>query len=310
MFMQSSRDSSVWKSLAVAFGDGLAFGVGMKLTQSAARHPETEPLPEPAPVAGRLGQIEQRISRIEQAPPAAPFDRKVLEAVVGAVDARLKEHAGQVERRLAEMEAKVALELKSLRQQDQAVISAAQSRVDEVQAWCRERIDAVRGDLAEEIGAVREQRPAGPAAGIEEQFEVLRAQLAAANGEIAELRRRVAGSDSASHALLLAIGEACRESAGRIPQPAVATPPPAPARPALQPELAAGAEAPPPAAEPNVAAPVGLWAGTSHEPATDPPVEVPPPAFTELRKPGRPWRVPLVSSFLLTIFGLVAFRFF
>ena len=35
--MQSSRDSSLWRSLAVAFGDGLAFGVGMKLTQAAGR---------------------------------------------------------------------------------------------------------------------------------------------------------------------------------------------------------------------------------------------------------------------------------
>src|ERR1039458_7515550 len=44
--MQSSRDSSVWKSLAVAFGDGLAFGVGVKLSQGAARHPETKPRPD------------------------------------------------------------------------------------------------------------------------------------------------------------------------------------------------------------------------------------------------------------------------
>ena len=34
--MDKSRDSSVLRSLAVAFGDGLAFGVGMKLTQTAA----------------------------------------------------------------------------------------------------------------------------------------------------------------------------------------------------------------------------------------------------------------------------------
>jgi len=35
--MQNSRDSSVWRTLAVAFGDGLAFGVGVTLTRSAAR---------------------------------------------------------------------------------------------------------------------------------------------------------------------------------------------------------------------------------------------------------------------------------
>jgi hypothetical protein len=37
MFMQSSRDSSVLRSLALSFGEGLAFSVGMKLTQGAAR---------------------------------------------------------------------------------------------------------------------------------------------------------------------------------------------------------------------------------------------------------------------------------
>jgi len=31
--MLNSRDSSIWRSLAVAFGDGVAFGVGVKLTQ-------------------------------------------------------------------------------------------------------------------------------------------------------------------------------------------------------------------------------------------------------------------------------------
>src|SRR2546421_642184 len=31
--MQNSRENSVWRTLAVAFGDGLAFGAGMNLTQ-------------------------------------------------------------------------------------------------------------------------------------------------------------------------------------------------------------------------------------------------------------------------------------
>jgi hypothetical protein len=246
--------------------------------------------------------------------------------VVGAVDARLKEHAGQVERRLAEMEARVALELKSLRQQDQAVIAAAQSRVDEVQSWCREGIAAARGELSAEIVAVRD-RPAAvpadleriveervaarfdsrvPAAGVEEQFGLLRAQLAAANAEIVELRQLVAESGSASRALLLAIGEACRESAGRIAQPAPETAQPTRPMPAAQPEPAAVAEVPAPS---ESSGPGALWTEANHQQAPDPPVEFPAPAFTEPRKPGRPWRVPLVSSFLVT-FALVAFRFF
>jgi hypothetical protein len=35
--MQYSRDSSVWRTLAAAFGDGLAFGVGVALTRNAAQ---------------------------------------------------------------------------------------------------------------------------------------------------------------------------------------------------------------------------------------------------------------------------------
>ena len=134
--MQSSRDSSVWKSLAVAFGDGLAFGVGMKLSQNAANH-------------------RDRIERGSATPPpvaAAPFDRKVLEAVVNAVDERLKEHAGQVERRIAELEAKLALELKSLGKQDEALVSA----LEEVRTGCETRIAALREELAAPGGASRD----------------------------------------------------------------------------------------------------------------------------------------------------------
>src|ERR1035437_4635193 len=236
--MQSSRDSSIWKSLAVAFGDGLAFGVGMKLSQSAARHPETEPQPELAPVADRRGQIEQRPARSGRPPaapppvPAAPFDRKVLEAVVNAVDERLKEHAGQVERRIAEMENKVALESKSLSEQDEAVVSA----VEEVQAWCDTRIAAIRNDVDEELGALREQPRGLPAdlgqiveervaaqmrllesqlredvrqlagralasgASLDGRLAEMRAELAATNSEIVQLWWQIAESGSASHA--------------------------------------------------------------------------------------------------------------
>src|SRR5690349_11793081 len=36
-YMKPQGEGSIWKSLAVAFGDGLAFGVGVKMAQSAAR---------------------------------------------------------------------------------------------------------------------------------------------------------------------------------------------------------------------------------------------------------------------------------
>src|SRR4051794_38182657 len=106
MFMQSSSDSSIWRSLAVAFGDGLAFGVGVKLSQNAARQIGTAQRAEPAgDLGGRLAHLEQTVKRIEHTPPAlaAPeqksgFDQKVLEVIVNALEARLKEQAGQVDR--------------------------------------------------------------------------------------------------------------------------------------------------------------------------------------------------------------------
>jgi len=254
--MRTSRDSSIWKSLAGAFGDGLAFGAGLKLTQTAARHAEAEPASGLAPAEGRIGQIEQRISRIEQTP-APPFDRRVLEAVVGAVDARLKEHAGQVELRIAGMRSAI--------EQDQAAVRAALAQiVEERAAQIESRVPAL----------------------VEERLEPVCAQLSAANREIGELRRRIAEC----RALLLAIGAAFRESAQQIARRAVETPL---AGAAAKAELPAGVEAPGPAAEPNGPAPATLWTEASLEPASNGPAEFPPPASGELRKPG--WRSPVVS---------------
>src|SRR5580692_3803495 len=158
--MQNNRDSSILRSLAVAFGDGLAFGVGMKLTQGGGRSGEA-PAPEIAremvreiaretaqpadltPLLERLDAIEGRIGKVERigkaapaaiAPAAAPapFDQKVLEAIVKALDARLLEQAGQVERRITELEARLAIELKTLHQQDHSVVSGVQTHIDEL----------------------------------------------------------------------------------------------------------------------------------------------------------------------------------
>ena len=69
-------ESSLWKNLAVAFGDGLAFGVGVKIAQSSARRRvESAPpqaVPEPQPAA-----------------PAEPIDLQVLSKFLAAIDARL-----------------------------------------------------------------------------------------------------------------------------------------------------------------------------------------------------------------------------
>jgi protein tyrosine phosphatase (PTP) superfamily phosphohydrolase (DUF442 family) len=152
--MESSRDSSVWRNLAVTFGGGLALGaVGMKLTQTALRPVEFAPRPEPNVVTDRLSVVERRLERMEQppAPPrvaaanpgpaAAPIDQKVLEAVIGAVDARLHEHAGQVDRRFADLEARLA-------------VSQQQDRQTEEQL--RQEAVALRSGMEQELRQLRE----------------------------------------------------------------------------------------------------------------------------------------------------------
>lgn len=111
MFMQNSGDSSIWRSLAVAFGDGVAFGVGMKLTQSAVRQPAAKAELGSGRLSERVEQLEEQIRQLQRPPAVASgtLDQKVLEAVVNALEARLQEHAGQVERRLADLEARIAL---------------------------------------------------------------------------------------------------------------------------------------------------------------------------------------------------------
>ena len=160
--MQTSRDSSIWRSLAVAFGDGLAFGVGMTLTQTAAKKTASAPT-DLRPIADRLAEIEGRVARVETAPtpissPQSPsLDQSVLEAVVNALEARLNEHAGQVERRLAELEGKVSLELRSVHEAMHSLASGAESRISEVQSHVNEQILAVRRFAEEDLGSLQKQ---------------------------------------------------------------------------------------------------------------------------------------------------------
>src|ERR1017187_1380302 len=119
--MQNSRDSSVWRTLAVAFGDGLAFGVGVTLTRGAARLAVTKSsVPEIRPANHWTREIEQRA--IEQRSQPAretgiiptqvqPLNHKAAEAMLTAIDGRFTEIGGHIDRRLAELEIKIKAEL-------------------------------------------------------------------------------------------------------------------------------------------------------------------------------------------------------
>src|SRR6266487_3709030 len=101
--MHVSRDGAVWKKLALALGDGLAFGVGVNLSSNAAARITPQARPDMGTLADRLNGIEQRIekARHNNTLPGA-FQQKMVEAVVMVVDARLREQAAQIEKRVTD----------------------------------------------------------------------------------------------------------------------------------------------------------------------------------------------------------------
>jgi len=303
--MENSRDSSVWRSLAVAFGDGLAFGVGMTLTQKAGRRgglpqPETGTLPE------HLEQLERRLAQAEKAP--ARLDPKVLETIVNALEARLRERDGQWADRLAgsaesitaamrrEGDEKIAL----VRQQNADLVTAlrqdvvADLRALEGQAVSLQqeiadaiprtvedqvaaRLESRAGEIEERLRAEIRQSAAQATilavealdSAIEPKLALLRGLLDERDHEIVELRQCLAASDRRSRDLLQALGEICHAAAERM------GPPPS-------------GDAADDAGQPAEPAP----------PATAPeaPPEDPPRFAVE---PARLWRIPLVSSLLI-----------
>jgi hypothetical protein len=336
--MESSRDSSIWRNLAVTFGGGLALGaVGMKLTQSALRPVEVTPRPEPNPVTDRLSVMERRLERMEQTPPvaappapaspiaAAPIDQKVLEAVIGAVDARLQEHAGQMGRRLADLEARMAV-MQGVQQQDRQASEQLSQDVANLRSGLEPELRYVRESISQALDgrlAAHEQKvgrlvaevkqsvetrivtaaAAAAAAQLEEQLAPLRAEVQQKEKELAELRQRLAESESSVLDVILAIGDLCRQAADRMghkEQPPAA-PPPAPAAPIAEPRPTA-VEAVPLAANPGPIAVPPPNAETLPVPraAADPALAPCIPDFLHETDRRSGWRIPLVSSFLVS----------
>lgn len=212
--MSSSRDSSVWRSLAVAFGDGLAFGVGMKLTQTAGAKAPSADAALPAPLTDRLALLEERLRKIERMPlpPADPatalapakIDHQVLDAVVNAVETRLQEQAAAVERRLADIEARLAVELKSVHEELHALAAGADVRIRETQAAFQESVLGTRRELAE-VAAGRRNDASAIAAGLEKlghRIVALERNATAGAGSNEHIAAMAAKVDQIGHNLL------------------------------------------------------------------------------------------------------------
>jgi hypothetical protein len=320
--MQTSGNSSILRSLAIAFGDGLAFAAGVKLTQNAARQVGAPPRPDSGDLPQRLAAIEQTVKRLELSPPAASagteqkgpgMDKKVLEAIVNALEARLKEHGGQMERRIADLDAKMAIELKALDEQDQAIAQKVTGDLNALEGQVislnREFSEAVAKIVAAQVATQVEARAAAAELALESRMGMaveaaverrvgeivngrlepmerqLRGEIAEKDREIGELRRQLAEADTNLLDIVAGIGQICRQAAERMGHSTPPAPTPIPM--------------PPPAAETaHEERPAPVEMPAPHE-AADPPV----PGFTQLQKPNRLWRVPLVSSLVLLATG-------
>jgi len=348
----------------------------MKLTQTALRPAEAPPRSEPNTLTGRLSNMERRLEQMEQssvparAPAASPqpsatIDQKVLEAVIGAVDARLHEHAGQIDRRLADLEARMAVmrgldqqdrqtaeqlrqeaadfrtalqqdmrqvresvtraaagqmgvgqELQILRQQQLGMADATEKRFAEMRQEHRQGMS----DLRHEIEHSMETRivtaaAAAAVAKVEEHLAPLRAEIQQKEQELTELRERLVESERSVLDVILAMGSLCRQAADRINSPRETTqaapPPPAPAPPRAEslPKSEAAAPAP---AEPTAMAPPAHMAKVETMPAPqalgEPALAPSIPDFLH-ESNHRSWRIPLVSSFLVSTGYLVLMHY-
>jgi hypothetical protein len=308
--MQNSREDSVWRTLAVAFGDGLAFGVGVNLTQNAVRLATGKINPEMKPLAARIAAVEQRIERA-RANGALPSPH--------ALETRLGELNTRFERSLAELEVKVKIQLDALQQQDRTVreemagqmvalrgqmvalhkeFAETVSRLveEQIEAGVSARMEAIQQTLHEVIQEEAQNASAMVAAATEDfvhaQLAPMREEMAARDARIADLERRIDGRDRNLLELVLALGQTCVDTAERMNVPG--NEPPAPAQ--------------PPAEAPVVQPPRGGRGAIPAEILIQPaPLEV--PAFAIAKPPRMLWRVPFVSSFFAVTCGLLILHY-
>jgi len=139
--MPERRGDPLWKSLAVAFGDGLVFAAGVRLAQRAAQRRE---------VAGS----DATSATLPAAPPTV--DHRVVEAVARAIEEQVAERAAQVERRIADLEAQFAGQLAALAKQDEAAFSS----IEKIGARCDARLAALRAEWDAEVMALQESQQA------------------------------------------------------------------------------------------------------------------------------------------------------
>ena len=201
--MEKSSQSSFLKSLALAFGDGLLFGVAMKLAQGPSKTREDE-MTDLGPLAERLRRVEDhtQIDKDALVKFGEGLDGRVLEKVIVALEARLTEHVGQVDRRLAEIDAQVALDLKAVDTHTAAQTNAVEKAIQQIEAQVRDYVAAAQQSSAEQISGVDRKLSAlqeALPAKFREIIEAVRQSMeASVTLELTELENRVSSRGVAS----------------------------------------------------------------------------------------------------------------
>jgi hypothetical protein len=195
------------------------------------------------------------------ADPGRPaLDRRAMDALVNAVEARLREQGAQIDRRLADLEAGLALEINALRQQADAsagnndtAIELAQKQWNEqtLALWQQRKEDlaALRQEIAESQSRFADEIATAVEKEVSEKLEATAAnlrtlvetaataridpivdQMAARNAEfvamrqeVTNLRQRTIESERTVLEIALGMGEWFRELAARMCAPRTAT---------------------------------------------------------------------------------------
>ena len=190
--MKHPGDSSIWKSLAVAFGDGLAFGVGMKIAQGAPRNrqsAEPEEAPPPAPATAPAPAAVAP-------PPAESLDLQMLGKLLASIDAKLARYMGEVEQRLQTSETQMQETLATrLRAYVDAHAATAEQALEE---RLRREINETGDHTARLLVDTIETRLLG--------------RIAVLENEIRALRASSAGSREKLHTVLEGFSRACQDA--------------------------------------------------------------------------------------------------
>jgi hypothetical protein len=282
--MQSRRDPNVLRSLALSFGEGLAFSVGMKLTQGAMRGKAPAEQPDFGPVVARLEEIEKRVQKAERPRDPQQLDQKVIHAIVSAIETRLQETSANVERRLTEIEGAIATTAQTI----------VARHVEQEAVALRAQVVEMHREFTGNVARIVAEQVALRSAEIESSVQTqVTAAIAPLQSELAELRHRMAETENTMSEFVSAISLMCRKASERNEEERAAAA--EPAAPAPQAEQAG--EPPVVASAPAVAAsaPAELE------------MDLPVPAFAQVRKPPGIWRIPVASSFLFafTAVGLL-----